>query len=321
MLAPVFALAQDPQVSQFYAASLYTNPAFAGASRKIRVAVTGRNQYTALNNNYRTAIFGADMYLRKANSGLGLLASYDVAGDGFLTSTGVSAVYAYNQNINRDWAFSAAISAGIIQKTFDFNRFTFLDQLDPVRGVVRPSAELQNPPLEQRTIPNFGTGVLVYSDYFYGGLAVNNLLEPNQSFYYQNADSASLRLPRRYTAHAGANIYLTQSRYEENQLLLSPNILFMQQRSFYQINAGFYIRQKALTFGTYFRQTSANADAVIFLLGLKFPSVRVGYSYDAVISNARTATIGSHEISLVIEIATKPRGGYRKDKLIKCPAL
>lgn len=321
LLEAITAFAQDPQLSQFYAAPLFTNPAMAGSVRKLRIASTVRNQYTALNNNYRTALFGADLYIPKMNSGFGLLATYDIAGDGFLNTTSLSAIYAYSTNINRNWAVSAALQAGMLQKQFDFSRFIFEDQLDPVRGVARPSLESNNPPLEQRIIPNFSGGAMIFSEQFYAGAALHNLFEPNQSFYYVNLDSSSLRLPRRYTLHAGANIFLTQSRYNENRLTLSPNVLFMQQRTFSQVNLGLYLKQKSLTVGTWFRQTSANSDAVIFLLGLTFPNFRVGYTYDYVVSRARSATVGSHELALVLTINYPKSSGGRNSKVLKCPAF
>jgi len=319
LVLPLAVIAQDPQVSQFYAAPVFTNPAMAGAARKLRVAATARNQYTALNNNYKTAIFGADIYLPKVNSGFGVLTTYDVAGDGFLNTTSVNAVYAYSTDISRKWGASAGIMGGIIQKQFDFSKFIFEDQLDPVRGLARPSLESANPPLEQRVIPNFSAGGLIFSNFLFAGAAIHNLFEPNQSFYYINADSSALKLPRRYTLHAGANIFLNESRYDEDRLTLSPNVLFMQQRSFSQLNLGFFVKQKALTVGTWLRQTSANSDAIIFLLGLRFTSVRIGYTYDFVISKARSATVGSHELTIVMEFKVPKGQGGRNKKMLKCP--
>jgi len=57
--------AQDPQLSQYYASPLYTNPAMTGASRKIRLTLNARNQYTALQNNYKTGVVGLDAYMGK----------------------------------------------------------------------------------------------------------------------------------------------------------------------------------------------------------------------------------------------------------------
>jgi type IX secretion system PorP/SprF family membrane protein len=312
-------LAQDPQLSQYYASSLYTNPAMAGASRNIRLTMNARNQYTALQNNYKTGVIGVDAYMGKIKSGLGLVSMYDVAGDGFVTTTSVSGIYSYNLEINREWAFNAALQGGIIQRRYDFSKFVFYDQLDPTRGAVLPTAEAKG--LEQITVPNFSTGVLLYNSRMFFGAAIHNLMEPNMSYYYRDKDDEALKLPRRYTAHGGVNIYLNKTRYEEERIIFSPNILFMQQRNFYQMNLGFFIKQKALTLGTWFRQTSNNADAAIFLIGLRFPTVKVGYSYDAIISKAKQATVGSHEISLVFEITPRVRNGVRYNKKLACPVL
>jgi type IX secretion system PorP/SprF family membrane protein len=310
--------AQDPELSQFYAASLYTNPAMAGAAKNIRLGISARNQYTGLTNNYRTGVAALDAYIPRAKSGLGLLSMYDVAGDGFLTTTSVAAVYAFHAQINRDWGFNAAVQGGLVQKRFDFNKFIFEDMIDPVRGPVLPTKEVA--PQENVSFMNFGTGILFYGKQMFAGLAVHNLTEPNQSFYYQNADSSSLKLPRRYTLHAGVNIPLNNARYEEDQVSISPNILFMQQRNFFQMNAGFYVKQKALTLGAWYRQTSKNADAFIVMAGLKLSAFKIGYSYDAVISKAATTAVGSHELSLIIEL--KPVSNNRRfSKALKCPQL
>jgi type IX secretion system PorP/SprF family membrane protein len=318
LLFSVYGFSQDPELSQFYAASLYTNPAMTGAAKNIRLGISARNQYTGLTNNYRTAVAAFDAYIPKVKSGLGLISLYDVAGDGFLTTSSVSAIYSFNAQLNRDWGFNAAIQGGLVQKRFDFSKFIFEDMIDPMRGPVLPTKEIV--PQENISFMNFGAGMLFFNKNIFAGMAVHNLTEPNQSFFYQNADSSSLKLPRRYTLHAGINIPLNNAKYEEDQVSLSPNILFMQQRNFFQMNAGFYVKQKALTLGAWFRQTSTNADAFIVMAGLRFNAFKVGYSYDAVISKAATVAIGSHELSMVIEL--KPAYSNRRfGKAIKCPQL
>ncbi len=311
--------AQDPQLSQYYASPLYTNPAMAGAARKIRISASARSQYTALNNNYKTAVVGVDAYVGKVKSGLGFVSSYDVAGDGFLTSQSFAAIYSYNLDINREWAFNAALQGGIVQKRYDFSKFVFGDMIDPTQGPVLQTAEVRGQ--EQIMFPNFSTGALLYNNKMFFGAAIHNLLEPNQSFYNPNKDDAPLKLPRKYTIHGGINIYLNKTRYDEDRVILSPNVLFMQQRNFYQMNLGFYVKQRALTLGGWYRQTSTNGDAAIFLIGMRFPSVKIGYSYDAIISRAKTATIGSHEVSLVFEIKTKAPRGPRYNSKLRCPEL
>lgn len=319
MILPIAALAQDPLFSQFYANPLYTNPAFAGSSGNIRVCMIARDQFSALRNNYRTAAVSLDAQVNALSGGIGGMATMDVSGDGFLTTSTFSAIYAYSVPLSRKVTMRAGIQASYYQRVYDFNQFKFGDQIDDQLGFVFPTAE--NRGSERIQLPNFGTGILVYSNKLYGGFAIHNITEPNQSFYNQTSSNEEFKLPRRYTLNAGANIYLTKSRYEEQNIVLSPNILYLQQRNFNQLNLGFYVKKQVLTAGLWYRQTSKNSDAVILLVGLKFPKFRVGYSYDITVSDARTATQGSHELSMAFEIKPKKKQTKRSSKPMKCPEL
>lgn len=310
------AFAQDPQLSQFYSNPIYTNPAFTGAATNARVVVSGRSQYIGLNKNYRTGIASFDMNVAELNGGVGLIAMTDVAGDGNLTSTVIGGTYAYHVALSRSLSMRAGIEANYHQRTYDFNKFRFGDMIDDRYGFVKPTNESVGQ--ERIGFLNFGTGVLLYTNQFYGGVAVHNLTEPNQSFYFPNSSSEEFKLPRRYTGHAGANIYLTHQREERERIMLSPNILFMQQRNFNQLNLGLYLKKQSLTTGLWFRQTSNNTDAVIVLVGIKLPKFRLGYSFDATVSGSRSATYGSHEVSLSFEISRK-RKTKRTFKAIHCP--
>ncbi len=63
--------AQDPQFSQFYAAPLYLNPAFAGSTGQARVGANYRNQWPAIDANFNTFSAFADFYIEDKNSGCG----------------------------------------------------------------------------------------------------------------------------------------------------------------------------------------------------------------------------------------------------------
>jgi type IX secretion system PorP/SprF family membrane protein len=312
--------AQDPQFSQFYATGLYTNPAFAGSTGNLRASMAVRNQYVALDRNFRTGFVSLDANINSLNGGLGFVAVSDVAGDGFLTSNTYSGIYSYYIPINRKISMRAAIQGGVIQKRYDFSQFRFGDQIDDRLGFVNPTSELRG--REQVIIPNFSTGFLIYSKQFFAGFASHNLTQPNQSFYFQNSSDLQFRLPRRYTAHAGANIYITKERNEDDRTYISPNVLFMQQRNFNQLNLGFLVKKQALTVGAWFRQTSNNVDAVIGLIGLRFDKFRLGYSFDATLSSARTATIGSHELTMVFELKLPKKAPTRRTvRPLKCPDI
>jgi len=309
--------AQDPQFSQFYAVPIYTNPALTGASGNIRFNAAYRDQYVGVSNNFKTTFAGIDAHVNKLG-GIGATFLNDVAGDGRLTTNQASLSYSFYTQLNRKIRMRAAVQGTFVQKSYDFSKFRFGDQIDDRLGFVYPTQE----PIgsQNRIFPNFSTGIVIYSETFFAGLAAHNLTEPNQSFYFENSPREEFRLPRRYTAHAGLNIPITQERNEEQRVILSPSILYMSQRNFNQLNLGMYIKKQALTAGLWFRQTSNNTDAAIVMLGIKFPKFRLGYSYDVTVSGARTATQGSHEISMGFEITT-PKRERSRTKVISCPAL
>ncbi len=72
--------AQDPQFSQFYAAPLYLNPAFAGSNQASRAIANYRNQWPNFQANFITYAASFDHFFRKYNSGIGILAMADREG-------------------------------------------------------------------------------------------------------------------------------------------------------------------------------------------------------------------------------------------------
>src|SRR6267154_6308565 len=72
--------AQDAQFSQFYAAPLYLNPAFAGATGQARVGLNYRNQWPAIDANFNTISAYADFYIEEKNSGVGVIITKDREG-------------------------------------------------------------------------------------------------------------------------------------------------------------------------------------------------------------------------------------------------
>src|SRR5690606_38165819 len=69
--------AQDIQFSQFYASSMYANPAFAGSAHSGRVSSHTRYQWPRLDAKYFTTLASFDFYAPKVNSGFGIMALKD----------------------------------------------------------------------------------------------------------------------------------------------------------------------------------------------------------------------------------------------------
>ncbi|MFI5220955.1 MAG: type IX secretion system membrane protein PorP/SprF [Bacteroidia bacterium] len=305
--------AQDPEFSQFYANPVYTNPAFAGSSTVGRIVTNLRNQWPNIPGTFRTASASFDEHYDIINGGVAIMATYDQAGSGLLTTLSLSGAYSYQIILNRNLSMRLAVQGGITQKSIDFSKLTWYDQIILQQGFVY--ASLQQPPNPTIYYPNFAAGGVIYSNKFYAGFAVHNLTEPNQAFY--NTNSKASIIPMRYTGHAGLIIPLFQSKDPKYESNLWPNILYMQQSVYNQLNVGMYYNRGPFVVGAYFRQTSANPDAMIFLVGVRKDKLRIGYSYDQTISNAFNGAPNSHEVSVIIEL--KKRTPTKTIRPIKCP--
>jgi type IX secretion system PorP/SprF family membrane protein len=307
--------AQDPELTQFYASPVFTNPAMAGTGSCDgggRVTLNYRNQWPTLPGTFVTTVAGYDQHFDKIGGGVGLLVTHDQAGEGLLTSTTVSGIYSYQLRVNRKFTMRFGIEGQYGQRSIDWQRLRFEDQIDPQVGFSGPTAEQYGTP--QVGFANFAAGVVGYTERFYGGFAVHNLIEPNQSFF----GNPEAIVPRRYTAHGGVVIPLDGRKVPESTI--SPNVLFMLQNQFTQMNIGFYYNKGPLVTGLWFRQTFGefgNADALMALVGFRKDRFKFGYSYDLTVSDARAAAPGSHEISAGIEwCARTPNRKYRK---LSCP--
>ncbi|GJM34311.1 MAG: hypothetical protein DHS20C18_33120 [Saprospiraceae bacterium] len=301
------ASAQDPVFSQFYAAPLHLNPAFAGVTYAPRITLNYRNQYPAWPNAYATYSAAYEQSVEQLNSGFGLVLMTDAAGDKVYKSTRISAIYGYQVRVNDVFGIKFGVEAGIIQTTVDWDRLTFGDQLDPITGPVDPGgnpqlSDEQRPESLNKNMFDVSAGLLVYSEQFYAGLSVKHLNTPDEDLLKVN-ENLSAGIPIRFTLHTGMEFVLERGNNRNSASFISPNIMFIKQGDFGQINGGAYAGAGKIFGGLWYRHTFSNPDAVIALVGFKEGIFRIGYSYDLTLSKLSSApggTGGTHEISLSI---------------------
>jgi type IX secretion system PorP/SprF family membrane protein len=117
--------AQDPQFSQFYAAPLYLNPAFAGSSGLTRVGINFRNQWPSLNANFVTYSAYFDHFFEDYNSGVGLILLSDREGLVGLQSHSAGLQYAYQLRLTENLTFRPGIGVAAATKNLNFNNLVF----------------------------------------------------------------------------------------------------------------------------------------------------------------------------------------------------
>ena len=313
LLATGIGFAQDPHFSQFYANPLYLNPAFAGTSLCPRVILNFRDQWPSLSGTYVTYNASYDQHIDKLSGGLGVLINTDRAGQGILNTTTASFMYSFRLEVNRSFSMKLALQATYFQKKLDWQKLTFGDQIDRRHGFVYNTNETPPSKLTKQNV-DFSAGLLGYGEKYFVGFAVHHLTQPNEGFITLS------RMPRRYTVHAGGIINLVKKvRRGSNDHIpfLSPNILFMQQANFQEINYGLYFNRYPFVGGLWFRQNFKNADAIIFMVGVQASMFKIGYSYDLTISKLTNATGGAHEVSFALQFNCKPPN--KRVRAINCP--
>ena len=125
LLAGYSVTAQDPQFSQFYAAPLYLNPAFAGSTNQARVGVNYRNQWPAIDANFTTVSAYFDYYLEDYKSSVGVILNQDREGLAGLRSFSLGVQYGYELKINENLAFRPGIQVALYNRDINFGKLTF----------------------------------------------------------------------------------------------------------------------------------------------------------------------------------------------------
>lgn len=304
---------QDPHFSQFYANPLYLNPAFAGSSVCPRLVMNYRNQWPAIPGQYVTYNASYDQFIENMSGGVGLLLTADDAGEATLNTSSVSGIYSFSKAISRYFSIKAAMQASVFQVRLDWDKLTFGDQIHPRYGFIYDTGE-PTPKQLQHTVPDFSAGVLGYGENFYMGFAAHHLTTPSIGFI------SFCKLPVRFTAHVGGTINLEHHRRRKlEDPTISPNLLFMKQQDFEQMNYGLYLNKYPFVGGLWFRQGFENPDAFIVLVGIQTSVVKIGYSYDVTVSKLTSASGGSHEISFGMQFQCRQKRIHQRE--IVCPTF
>ena len=298
--------AQDPLFSQFFSTKYNTNPAFVGTVNATEITEAYRSQWSTINNAFETNYFSLGTSLPSINSGVGVTVMQDKIADGIFKSNYVSLLYAYQLKINRKLHFSFGVKPTYHEQVFDWGKASWGDQIDATRGFVYTTNQVVN----SNTVRafDFSTGGLLYSEHFYAGLAVDHLYSTNVGYL------STQETPIKYTLSAGGT-FSKKGSYQEN-VKLSPNVIFQKQGSHQYLNIGLYAEFKNFVLGTWFR----NKNAFILLAGVKYKKIRIGYSVDLPLTSIISAApYGSQEITITMAFPKKIKGvRYRT---ISCPVF
>ena len=326
-LVAIFAKAQDPHYTQFYANQQMLNPAFAGAGAGPRVALNYRAQWVAIPGSYRQMALGYDMplYFGRSVQGFGVLLQNDMAGEGNLQKLDILLNYSYAIQLGRtgkEHYLRLGLSGGVQQASINFFRLRFSDQIDQEQGFINATQEA--PPANSiRFTPDVNAGLAWYNRFAYASFSVHHIITPNQNWI--GPSTKDDKLPMRFTGTAGINLPIGGFNNPE-KVILTPAVLFMKQRNFNQLALGAYVHIQPVVFGVWYRMNFNNflgsalaSDMIAGMVGWKKGVFSVGYSYDFTLSRLTNGiSAGSHELSLIVEFDSEKKKRF-KHRTMPCP--
>ncbi|TWR25232.1 type IX secretion system membrane protein PorP/SprF [Mucilaginibacter pallidiroseus] len=297
----------DPHFSQYYAYPMYLNPALTGVfNGEMRVNANFKNQYATINNAYQTGALSLD-YRPSDKVGVGFNVINQAAGDVGYNYFAAYGSFGYAIAVSNDGykKVSFGVTAGVINRGFDPSRAQFGSQFNPASGFDPTMSPNENFLNTNATIFDAGAGVFYYDGdplkgaNFFGGFSVSHLARSKDPFA---VDGSGIKLPMRYTAHAGLRIKASDF------VDVIPHAIFMKQQRVEEKAIGGYSElkidnERGLILGGMYRFK----DAAIANVGYHINSLIVGASYDFNTSSLRRATSGNGGIELSISYVFRKR--------------
>lgn len=270
LLACYYSTAQQlPLYSQYLHNSYVLNPAIGGITDYHPFVLGYRSQWGGMSEAPKTQTLS----FHKAQNekvGWGMILYNDNTG-GAIKHTGTMLSYSYRMPL-ANGKLSMGLAANINQFSFD-NEGLNPDDEDPLlQGGV-----------EKSIVPDANFGMCYYTDNFYVGASVPNLIQSKISL---NSSSEN-HLVRHYFLNTGY-------RLDMGNIQLEPSVLF---KSIITTGVQMDVNLKATFSELIWAGFSyRNQDALVAMLGLDYKQYFVGYSYDYAISDIGMHSVGSHEV-------------------------
>lgn len=273
---------QESQYTQYMYNTVSINPAYAGSRGSLSILGLYRNQWSGLDGAPETIDLSAHSPIGVQGVGAGLGFHSDKIGP--TSKSEITADFSYTLPLNqKDLSLGFGLKGGVSLMDVDPNKLTIFDPSD------------YDLTLEHHSAPVFGLGFHLYTNNWYIGLSVPNVLETK---YYDDVQVS--------TATEKAHFYLTGGYIFDisYDFKLKPAVLVKGVTGAplaVDISANALLMNR-LTLGLGYR---LDAD-VSALAGFQITDgIMVGYSYDYTTTALRNYNDGSHEIFLRFELGTR----------------
>jgi type IX secretion system PorP/SprF family membrane protein len=301
---------QVPMYSQYIMNGFLVNPSFAGRDGYTTVNLTVREQWVGmaespstyavsfqtrlLKNSYISKSTAVRKKLIKPTKGskVGLGGYIFSDKNGIFRRTGAQAAYAYHISMGQTGGYPNNLSFGLALTAYQFAVNTegaIFDPDDPVLNTYDRSV----------FIPDFNFGASYTTSRYYAGFAMTNLLRGTLLF----ADTSSTKRTEQgnYFLTGGAKFTLNPDwKVEPSAFIKASDMLFKSIQA--DITARAYYKDDYWA-GLSYR----TGDAIIFMAGLKYDRFYFAYAFDFTLTDIRTQSFGSHELTFAVKFGESAR--------------
>ena len=272
---------QDPHYTQYMYNMSVMNPAYAGSKENLSMGLLHRRQWIELEDAPTTSTLFGHSPVGK-NVGLGLSVVSDKIGP--VEENNVYGDFSYTLKLGGEHKLALGLKAGLTLHNVALNSRIASTLPDPTDGVF--GADVSN------SYFNFGTGAFYYTEKYYLGLSVPNMMRAKHLDFNG----------RSYGSETSHYFFTGGYVFDINEnVKFKP--FFMAKSSFeapasWDVSTNFMFKDKFEIGGTYRLDDSFGAMVNYAIT----PSLKIGYAYDHIVSDLKVTTPSSHEVILLFDV-------------------
>ncbi len=286
---------QDPQFTQYMFNLLAINPAYAGSAERVSIKALTRHQWVGFQGAPMTQTLTVHSPLPMESLGLGGTLIRDTHGP--VTQYTFNADLAYRMFVGRNSKLSFGVRGGLNLLQGDFANLVTIDPNDQVY--------LQN--LSTKTDPQFGFGVMWYSDRHYLGFSMPKVLRTD--FFDTGISTIDSLAGTPFQPGQRGHVFVSGGYVFDlgTYTKFKPTFLAKGVKGApwsFDLSANFLFYEK-FWLGAMYRYEDAVGVLAQYYITNNFT---VGYSYDYPVSPLNNYSGGSHEFMLGFEFGNKLKG-------------